>query len=127
MLKKLFGLAGNDLRQALQSGATIVDVRTVHEYDQGRLPGSVNIPVDRIPANMDRIRHMKKPIIFCGSGDSRTAHVVRFVKKIWRERNLQWRQLGKTRPLVKVRLIKNSLSPSLIWKTYSTHDLQRKH
>lgn len=81
MLKKLFGFAGNDLRQALHSGATIVDVRTVHEYDQGRLPGSVNIPVDRIPANMDRIRIMKKPIIFCGSGDSRSAHVVRFVKK----------------------------------------------
>lgn len=81
MFDFLFGFGRHKLRSALQKGATIVDVRTVHEYDQGRLRGSVNIPLDRIPANTDRIRHMKKPVIFCAAGDARSAKATTFIKR----------------------------------------------
>ncbi len=81
MLNRLFNFSGGSIKDALRKGATIVDVRTVHEYDQGRLRGSVNIPLERIPANLDRIRHMKKPIIICSNGDSRSSNATRFIKQ----------------------------------------------
>jgi phage shock protein E len=78
----MFNLFGkNKIKDALRREATIIDVRTVHEYDQGRLRGSVNIPLDRIPSNLERIQHMKKPIIFCSNGDGRSGTATRFVKR----------------------------------------------
>jgi rhodanese-related sulfurtransferase len=57
----LFGK--NKIKEALKNGAVIIDVRTPHEYDNGRIPSSINIPVDRIAASVERIRSMKKPVI----------------------------------------------------------------
>jgi phage shock protein E len=72
---------GNSLKEQLRKGGTIVDVRTVHEYDQGRMKGSVNIPLERIPSSIERIKYMEKPLLICGSGDSRSASAARFLKK----------------------------------------------
>ena len=67
MLGFLFGK--NKIKEAIKKGATIVDVRTPHEYDNGKVPGSINIPVDRISASIERIRSLKKPVILvCESG-----------------------------------------------------------
>ena len=72
---------GNNLKEALRRESSIVDVRTVHEYDQGRIRGSINIPIERVPSSLDRIRHMKPPVIFCSNGDSRSANAARYVKQ----------------------------------------------
>ncbi len=68
-------LFGDKIKAALRNGAAIIDVRTVHEYDSGRIRGSINIPLDRIPASIARIKSMAKPIVFvCDStADSGTA------------------------------------------------------
>lgn len=70
MFDFLFGK--NKIKEALQKGAVIVDVRTPHEYDNGRVPGSINIPVDRISASVERIRSMKKPVIVCCESGARS-------------------------------------------------------
>ena len=62
-LSNIFGGAG--IRQALQNGAVVIDLRTAYEYDQGHVPRSLNIPIDRIRANIDRIRGLNKPVILC--------------------------------------------------------------
>ena len=59
----LFGK--NNIKEAIKKGAVIIDVRTPHEYDNGKVPGSINIPVDRIAASIERIRSMKKPVVLC--------------------------------------------------------------
>lgn len=59
----LFGK--NKIKEALHNGAVVIDVRTPHEYDAGKVPGSVNIPVDRISANVERIKALKKPVVLC--------------------------------------------------------------
>ena len=59
----LFGK--NKIKEALKKGAVIIDVRTPHEYDQGKIPGSINIPVDRISSNIGRIKSMNKPVVLC--------------------------------------------------------------
>lgn len=59
------GFGNTGLKKALASDVVIIDVRTPHEFDQGKIPGSINIPVDRIPGQLDRIRQMNKPVILC--------------------------------------------------------------
>lgn len=67
MFDFLFGK--NKIKEALKKGAVIIDVRTPHEYDNGKVPGSINIPVDRIAANVERIKSMRKPVVIvCESG-----------------------------------------------------------
>lgn len=71
----------NPIRKLLARDAAIIDVRTVHEYDQGRIRGSINIPLDRIPASVERITDLQKPVIIVGSGDGRSGKAVRFLRK----------------------------------------------
>ena len=59
------GFGNNSIKQAIEAGAVIIDVRTPHEFDQGKIPGSINIPVDRISTQIDRIQKMNKPVILC--------------------------------------------------------------
>ena len=63
----LFGLGNNSIKQALQEGAVVIDLRNAYEYDQGHVPRSLNIPIDRIKVSIDRIRDLKKPVVLCCS------------------------------------------------------------
>lgn len=63
----LFGK--NKVKEALKNGAIIIDVRTPHEFDNGKIRGSINIPVDRISSSIERVKSMKKPVVVvCNSG-----------------------------------------------------------
>jgi NADPH-dependent 2,4-dienoyl-CoA reductase/sulfur reductase-like enzyme/peroxiredoxin family protein/rhodanese-related sulfurtransferase/TusA-related sulfurtransferase len=46
----------------------ILDVRTKDEYDLGHIEGSVNIPVDEIRQNLNKIPRDKKIVVYCGVG-----------------------------------------------------------
>lgn len=59
---------GSNLKEALRQGAVIIDVRPPYQYDQGKVPHSLNIPIDQVAKNAGYIKRMGKPIIFCGSG-----------------------------------------------------------
>ena len=74
-------LFGDKIKNALRHDAAIIDVRTVHEYDQGRIRGSINIPIDRIPASLERIKNMNKPIVFVCNSGSRSGTAVRILKQ----------------------------------------------
>ncbi|HEX3165523.1 MAG TPA: rhodanese-like domain-containing protein [Chitinophagaceae bacterium] len=77
----MFGLFGkNKIKEAIKSGAVIIDVRTPHEYDNGKVPGSINIPVDRISASIERIRSMKKPVVFCCESGMRSTTAKNILK-----------------------------------------------
>lgn len=72
MFNFLFGFGKNKIKEAIKKGAVIIDVRTPHEYDRGKVPGSVNIPVDRMPISIERIKGMKKPIVLCCASGARS-------------------------------------------------------
>ena len=59
----LFG--SSKIKEALKNGAVVIDVRSAAEYDRGKVPGSVNIPVDRISTSIGRIKGMNKPVVVC--------------------------------------------------------------
>ena len=76
----IFGIGNGKIKEALRQQATIIDIRTAHEFDQGKVRDSINIPIDRIPINLERIRHMRKPIIICSSSDSENEKAINFLK-----------------------------------------------
>ena len=46
----------------------IIDVRTKREYKQGHIPKALNIPVNKINDNLDKISQDKEIITVCASG-----------------------------------------------------------
>lgn len=58
-----------EVRTALQTGALLVDVRTPLEFAAGHVPGSVNIPLNRINEKLDDFKINKPIIVFCRSGN----------------------------------------------------------
>ena len=79
-LKKLLGFGPKvDLKELVKNGAQIVDVRTRGEFQSGHIPGSVNIPLQQISANLSRIRK-DKPVITCCASGMRSASAKSFLK-----------------------------------------------
>lgn len=58
----------DDLDELKAAGAQIVDVRTPAEYQQGHVPGSLNIPLDEFLARMTEIDPAKPVLLCCASG-----------------------------------------------------------
>lgn len=68
---------GNDkIKEALRRGAVIIDVRSAAEFDRGKIPGSINIPIDRIEINSKRILGMNRPVIFCCNSGERSREAI---------------------------------------------------
>ena len=62
--------------------AKIVDVRTEEEYAMDHLPGAINIPLDKIAANIERIKSFNAPaiIFYCRSGN-RSGQAVNYLRQ----------------------------------------------
>lgn len=51
------------------SDVTLVDVREVHEYRAGHVPGAINIPLALIPVRLHELPSDKELTIICQSGN----------------------------------------------------------
>ena len=80
-LLSIFGFGKNKIKEALRNGAAVIDVRTPREFDEGHIPQSINIPVDRINSSAQRIKGMNKPIIFCCASGMRSNTAVSVMKQ----------------------------------------------
>lgn len=80
-IPSFFGFGKNSLKELLRRSAIIIDVRSAAEFDRGRIPGSINIPVERIDINSKRILAMKEPIIFCCNSGERSRQAIRMMKE----------------------------------------------
>lgn len=73
-LKKLFGIGPTvSLVDLMNEGAIILDVRTKGEFTQGHIRGAINIPLDKLSANLTKFKSKSKPIITCCASGSRSA------------------------------------------------------
>jgi phage shock protein E len=69
-----------NLKQMIDAGATIVDVRTVEEFSEEAYPNALNIPVDEMMARLTEFGDKNKPVIvYCASG-ARSAYAARILK-----------------------------------------------
>lgn len=75
------GLGGSNVKDALRKGAIVIDVRTPQEFDRGKVPESINIPVDRVAANAERIKGMNCPVVFCCASGARSSTAASMMKQ----------------------------------------------
>lgn len=80
-LFSIFNFGNSEIKNALRKGAVVIDVRTAYEFDQGRVPDSINIPVDRISVNIPRIKGMNRPVIFCAAYYEHSSTATRILKE----------------------------------------------
>ena len=80
-LKNIFGMgAAVDYATLVKQGAIILDVRTTGEYSRGHIKGSINIPVDQLKANLNRLPEKDKVIITCCASGMRSASAKSLLK-----------------------------------------------
>jgi len=73
-LKKLLGFAPKvDFATLVREGAIVIDVRTKGEYAGGHIRGSVNIPLDKLVDNINKLKGKNSPIITCCASGARSA------------------------------------------------------
>jgi len=74
LIKDLLGIGSKvDFAELVKQGATIIDVRTKGEYAGGHIRGSVNIPLDKLADNINKLKGKDKPIITCCASGARSA------------------------------------------------------
>lgn len=80
-IKNFLGIGPQvDLGELVRNGATILDVRTKGEYAQGHVTGSVNIPLDQLPGQLNRLKKDKDhPVITCCASGMRSASAKRYL------------------------------------------------
>jgi rhodanese-related sulfurtransferase len=68
-LSNLFG-GGNskNLKEIIQQGALLVDVREKMEFAEGSVKGAVNIPLGTITSQIEKFKNKNNIIVFCRSG-----------------------------------------------------------
>jgi rhodanese-related sulfurtransferase len=71
---------GVDLKEVIANGATIIDVRSVGEFQGGNVAESINIPLDTIEKNLEKIKTLKTPIILCCASGNRSGQAMRYLQ-----------------------------------------------
>jgi rhodanese-related sulfurtransferase len=68
-IKNLLGLGPKvEMKELVQRGAIIIDVRTPSEYKGGHIKGSINIPLQNLESNLSKIKKANPVITCCASG-----------------------------------------------------------
>jgi phage shock protein E len=74
LLKKLLGPGPKiNFAQLVNEGAVIVDVRSKGEFDGGHIRNSINIPVNELGGNLNKLKDKNKPVIVCCASGMRSA------------------------------------------------------
>ena len=73
-------MASSIVKQKLESGAIIVDVRTPEEFRDGAYPGAKNIPLAELGSRLGEIPKDKPVVVYCLSG-ARSSSAARAMKQ----------------------------------------------
>jgi rhodanese-related sulfurtransferase len=82
----LFGMfsqkdSTNEVKEYLESGAVILDVRTLEEWNEEHIENSKHIVLNLIPLEIEQIKSWDKPVIaVCRSG-GRSGQAAQFLKQ----------------------------------------------
>lgn len=61
---------------------TIVDVRTYEEFMGGSVAGSINIPLNEIPARIEDLKALKAPLILCCASGGRSGQAHNYLSQL---------------------------------------------
>jgi phage shock protein E len=72
ILKFWMGPSGAErvaVREKIQKGAVVIDVRTPSEFNAGHYPGALNIPLQDLSGRLGELGDMKRAlVVYCASG-----------------------------------------------------------
>lgn len=82
LMQKLFGggTASAEVKEMIENGALIVDVRSPMEFKSGHVPGSKNIPLQNIPHRMKDIEKFKQPLVLVCASGNRSGQATQYLK-----------------------------------------------
>jgi phage shock protein E len=83
VLKRLIGggrVAASIVKEKIDGGARIVDVRSPAEFQDGAYPGAINIPLPDIQRRLGELPKDKAVIVYCASG-ARSAMAARAIRQ----------------------------------------------
>jgi phage shock protein E len=63
-----FEIKCDEIRELVNNGGQLIDVRSIQEFSQGALKKAVNIPLEAIPHHADTIDREKPVMLYCVSG-----------------------------------------------------------
>ncbi len=73
VLKSSRQISQKDAREYLQSGALLIDVRSIREFNSGHLPKAINLPLDDIESTLPRrVKDKDKVLLLHCQGGSRS-------------------------------------------------------
>lgn len=75
-IKNILGIKTIDFAQLVQDGALVLDVRTTGEFANGHIKGSVNVPLNKLPQYLPKIKDKTKSIIVCCASGSRSSQAM---------------------------------------------------
>jgi phage shock protein E len=58
---------------------TIVDVRSQAEFMSGHVQGSINIPLQEIPARLDEVKALPQPLLLCCASGNRSGQATAYL------------------------------------------------
>lgn len=59
----------------------VVDVRTVEEFNDDHLEGSINIPLNEVPERVEEFKQMNQPLILVCKSGYRSGEAANYLKK----------------------------------------------
>ncbi len=60
---------------------TIVDVRTIAEFEGGSVESAVNIPLDQVPEKVEELKKMQ-PMVMCCAAGIRSGQAVNYLNQM---------------------------------------------
>jgi phage shock protein E len=83
LINKLLGRKSQEeiLIEVVRRGAYVIDVRTPTEYKAGHIQQAVNISLDQIANNAEKIKKIGKPVITCCQSGGRSGSARRILKR----------------------------------------------
>lgn len=81
-LLSMLGIGGKSesVKEFMDKGAVIIDVRTQGEFREGHIKGSKNIPLDTIFSKVAEIKKLNKPVIVCCRSGMRSGQAASILK-----------------------------------------------
>lgn len=69
-----------DVKDLMDQGAVIIDVRSAAEYASGHIQGSKNIPLNTISGKVAKFKKLDKPVILCCASGNRSGQATRILQ-----------------------------------------------
>jgi rhodanese-related sulfurtransferase len=80
LIKNLLGFGPKiNMKELMASGALVIDVRTPAEYKDGHVKGAINLPLQTLGNNLNKLKKDQVIITCCRSG-SRSGMAKRMLK-----------------------------------------------